>query len=212
MLQQDCVLDLFWMLCRPCCFDIPDLAESCPHVPPASHSFLSQVLRVEASWENLLTTLSSFLLAFALLYFLLLHLSEPFSTLPSSNYLLFISLVFIVVSCPCFCAFFFWVILRFIAITCMSTSHTVYSKQKNARVMPCFCLEGWDTEGGNGGELLASESFFSKAMMSSLNAAEKLPDLKHSPVVHSTVKTQSGIRTVFKIAKPYSPPLFSLLH
>lgn len=66
--------------------------------------------------------------------------------------------------------------------------------------------------GGNGGELLASESFFSKAMMSSLNAAEKLPDLKHSPVVHSTVKTQSGIRTVFKIAKPYSPPLFSLLH
>lgn len=194
------------------CFDIPDLAESCPHVPPASHSFLSQVLRVEASWENLLTTLSSFLLAFALLYFLLLHLSEPFSTLPSSNYLLLISLVFIVVSCPCFCAFFsesFSALSPLLA--CLL--HTPSTVSRKTHVL-CHA-SAWRVgilRGGNGGELLASESFFSKAMMSSLNAAEKLPDLKHSPVVHSTVKTQSGIRTVFKIAKPYSPPLFSLLH
>lgn len=138
------------------CFDMLDLAGICPHVR-ASHSFLSQVLRVGASWENLLTTLSSFLLAFALLYFLLLHLSELFSTLPSSNYLLFISLIFIAVSCPCFCAlFFFRVTLCFISITCVSASHTVCNKQKNA----CYAmllLGGFG--GGDAGELLASESF-----------------------------------------------------
>lgn len=85
------------------CLDTPDLAVSCPRVSWTSQSCLSQV---EASWENLLTILSSFLLAFSLLYFLLLHLLETFPTLPSSNDLILICLIVIVVSCSNFCASF----------------------------------------------------------------------------------------------------------
>lgn len=106
------------------CLDMLDLAVSCPRVSRTSHSCLSKVLEVEASWENPPTMLLSVHLAFSLLYFLLLHLLETFPTLPSSNYLILICRIFIVVSCSIFCALFSESFLCFISVTFMSPSHT----------------------------------------------------------------------------------------